>query len=342
MRIAKTIAGLGVFVALACLAQQPYHNSLTWRANQWHSGASPSAVFVAVASLTNKCVWSPDATNWYSATMPQNIDWRSVAYGNGVFVAVAGGAADAYASSVAAVSSDGKTWTQTAMPSASRWWNVAYVGGKFLACGTTNVAVSTNGSSWYKTTFPAGSAWQYSGQLNNTNFVLISDDFTKKSCNSADGVNWDAGGDNLPRNAYWHGCASDGTKLLTLANNQQYVAVSANGTNWAQITIGGPYQWYSCAYGSNSGKWVAVANDPYIAWSADATNWNNGTPTPPVGWLAVCYGNNLYVAAGFPQIGDYMTNIVITSYDGASWGVRNLPVKGSWTGITASTADRSP
>lgn len=35
MRFTKTIAGIGLFIPLSCLAQQPYHNSLVWRANQW-------------------------------------------------------------------------------------------------------------------------------------------------------------------------------------------------------------------------------------------------------------------------------------------------------------------
>ena len=62
-----------------------------------------------------------------NARMPDIGDWRSVTYGNGKFVAVAG------YSTQAAYSEDGINWTQSTMPSSSYWNSVTYGSGKFVA-----------------------------------------------------------------------------------------------------------------------------------------------------------------------------------------------------------------
>ena len=68
--------------------------------------------------------------NVFEATqrqLPATARWRSVTYGNGVFVAVA------YNSSIAVTSPDGITWTQQSLPVATSWFSITYGNGQFVA-----------------------------------------------------------------------------------------------------------------------------------------------------------------------------------------------------------------
>ena len=59
--------------------------------------------------------------------MPQGLSWYSVAYGNGILVAIAS------SSNIAAYSEDGINWTQTTLPVSGSWHSVCYGNGKFVA-----------------------------------------------------------------------------------------------------------------------------------------------------------------------------------------------------------------
>jgi len=64
---------------------------------------------------------------WITSNMPSSGNWDSVAYGGGVFVAVA------QSSNKSAYSTDGgKTWTASTLPSSVDWDSVAYGGGVFV------------------------------------------------------------------------------------------------------------------------------------------------------------------------------------------------------------------
>ena len=85
-------------------------------------------------------VYSPFIPTFFGATMPASVSWFSVAYGNGVFVAVADGSSDA------AYSTDGgQTWTASTLPAAVDWASVAYGNGVFVAVadGSSEATYST-------------------------------------------------------------------------------------------------------------------------------------------------------------------------------------------------------
>jgi hypothetical protein len=71
--------------------------------------------------------------------MPDSEGWESVAYGNGVYVAIS-------ADALAAVSTDGATWSGHTCPFNLRW--VAFGSGVFVAVGPGVAAVSTDGITW--------------------------------------------------------------------------------------------------------------------------------------------------------------------------------------------------
>ena len=76
--------------------------------------------------------------------LPVSAAWDSVTYGNGSFVAVAFGSANA------ASSSDGITWAQRTMPVSTSWESVTYGNGSFVAVafGSSYAASSSDGITW--------------------------------------------------------------------------------------------------------------------------------------------------------------------------------------------------
>jgi hypothetical protein len=68
--------------------------------------------------------------------------WRSVAYGNGIFIAVA----SAFAS--AAMSTDGITWVDSPISGSVGWYSITFGDGKFVAIGGNTIGISTDGLSW--------------------------------------------------------------------------------------------------------------------------------------------------------------------------------------------------
>ena len=124
-------------------------DGITWTARSAGvAGSYPSVTygngrFVAVSSaytgdpeedgqlVEKQVVTSTDGVNWTAATAPGTNDWRSVTYGNGVFVAVATYAfsGDQYVMS----SADGVTWTLHDSPGSGWWYSVGYGDGVFVA-----------------------------------------------------------------------------------------------------------------------------------------------------------------------------------------------------------------
>lgn len=100
----------------------------------WKSVTFGNGLFVAVAQNTNFAVSSPDGITWTSRTLPSGGDWRSVSFGNGVFVATSSGGD-------AATSTDGINWTARTLPSGT-WLSSTFGNGIFVVVGNNSVATS--------------------------------------------------------------------------------------------------------------------------------------------------------------------------------------------------------
>lgn len=136
--------GNGTFVAVSgtgfCCTSTDYGN--TWVARTIPFGLSGitygGGQFVAVgpqASSTTGAATSPDGITWTTRVLPSAQNWASVAYGNGVYIAISGG--QTAASTAAASSTDGITWTARVLT--SMYWNNIAFGGPpnnsyFIAC----------------------------------------------------------------------------------------------------------------------------------------------------------------------------------------------------------------
>jgi len=75
---------------------------------------------------------SPDGITWTLRTSASNNDWRSVTYGNGLFVAVASSGSG----NRVMTSPDGITWTLRNNQYDKEWQSITYGDKKFLAVST--------------------------------------------------------------------------------------------------------------------------------------------------------------------------------------------------------------
>jgi hypothetical protein len=268
-------------------------------------------LFVTVTTSTsNKAAYSTNGITWTQATLPTSANWISVAYGDGKFVAVAGGS---YGSATAAHSTDAITWTLSTLPSNSGWQSVAYGDGKFVVVGFNLdvAAYSTNGIAWTETTLPSNNAW-VSVTYGDGKFVAFPSYGSISAAYSTNGIAWTE--TTLPDGANWKSVAyGDGGFAVVSASDK--AAYSTNGITWIQTTLPTNTSWISVAYGD--GKFVTV---PYsygsttAAYSTNGTTWTQAT-VPADAYRSVAYGDGKFV------IVSYNPNTITGAYstDGITW-----------------------
>ena len=112
----------------------------------WYSVTYGNGKFVAVANNSEQAAYSEDGINWTASTMPSSANWYSITYGNGKFVTVI------YASNQSAYSEDGVNWTLSTIPSSANWYSVTYGNRKFVAVEWgPNEVYSYDGITWKNT-----------------------------------------------------------------------------------------------------------------------------------------------------------------------------------------------
>jgi hypothetical protein len=192
---------------------------------------------------------STDGISWNvveeTITDPSTL-WRSVAFGNGRYLAVS-------QEGHVASSTDGVTWTgQSDLPGSPESLSVLYAAGQFVVVGNNFAAVSTDGSTWTTGSLTGNDYWN-SLTYGNGKYVAVSNASVNSFATSTDGLNWTVQPFGCGR---WFG--------LTYANNE-FIAVglngaatSADGQSWTSLSLpqlpnqsqaaGGNF-WYSITAG---------------------------------------------------------------------------------------------
>jgi hypothetical protein len=280
---------------------------------------------------------SPDAINWEPINLTaQSIstrNWTSVAYGNGVFVAVA---ANPYTSPVTiggtpnvAVSRDGRSWTALSLPPSQRlnWSAVAYgIGagppnptGRFVAVADDTGPSSSSGSQIMYS--DDGFNW-YTGIAPNTETIFLT------------GVCF--------REGIWIACAR-----ATGGGSNQKTLLSTNGVAWTQLASIITADLYDVRYGN--GRWIAVGNcagcdqlygsngpvsPPNPTWSSILGSNYGGTFSGSVAysdgmWIVVDGNNTKYNATGAPT-----ATYHFSTNSGTSWFNGTMPFAANWAAIS--------
>ena len=253
----------------------------------WRSIAYGDGKFVAVAEYSAKSAYSTDGINWTETTMPSSARWKSVAYGDGKFIAVADN------SNQAAYSTDGINWTSYTLPSEARWQSVTYGDGKFVAVtwNSDEVAYSIDGINWVASTSPNSAGWGLVTYGNGKFVVMFSG--SDQAAYSTDGITWSAF--TLPSSENWQSVTYGDGKFVAMIIDSNKAAYSTDGINWTALTMPSFAGWCSVTYGD--GKFVAVAlSSNKAAYSTDGINWTESTLPSSANWYSVTYGDGKFVA----------------------------------------------
>jgi hypothetical protein len=278
--------------------------------------------------------------DWILRASPADYSWISVAYGNGVFVAIS--FIDGSGNQIM-TSPDGINWTLVKTTNTIYWRTVCFgtPNGSplFVIVGNAvpYVYTSPNGIDWTLRTLTSGNdttVWLnviYAGGTINK-FVAPGLNGTNRLMYSSDGISWTAVTGNTDlNNTEWQGIAYDNSNnrlVITpfYTTGAYYSMYSINGTTW---TRGGSFPGYISNVYYGKGLFVSTIGNAVggtgtggqqlisrITTSPDGITWTNRY-TPDIGWAGIAYGSGIFVA-----ITGGGGNRTMTSSDGINWTLR--------------------
>ena len=266
-------------------------------------------------------------TTWISRADPNGEanEWNSVAYGNGMYVAVAQNGTDRVMTSP-----DGVTWSPISV-GADTWKTITYGNGLFVAVALDGgVMTSPDGVTWTAgTNLSGGSGWN-SVAYGKGVFVAVSSSGTDHVATSSDGINWtfQAGTSNK-----WESITYGNGMFVAVSQSgtvHDDVMTSPDGVTWSSgSTASAATYWQSVTYGN--GLFVAVALFGDVMTSPDGITWTPETASVGNNWNSVTYGGGLFVAVSGSGT---TSNDVMTSPDGITWSNRSVPTANFWGAVT--------
>jgi hypothetical protein len=301
------MAALGTTLTSATGGMQFVETYGTLPNANWTSVAYGAGVFVAVASGTATAATSTDGITWTQRSLPATDNWKAVTFGGGLFVTVAN------SSNLAATSPDGVTWTLRTLPGIVAWTSVAYGAGTFVAVAQNATAASSlDGVTWTVRTLPA---LQWSSVVYGAGLFVAVNSITTAASTSPDGITW------TPRTTTVTGASSVafGAGLFVVVNLSGTAAsTSPDGVTWTSRTLPASATWTSVTYSGNA--FVAVASGgTAAATSTDGINWGTVKALPVTAtWSGVAYGAGVFAAVASSS------SIAASSPDGSTWTQRVL------------------
>ena len=282
----------------------------------WTSVAYGNLKFVGVGNSGDgiRAIVSVDNGKSWSVSTTPSYDWRSVTFGNNLFVAIS---YDGYCMS----SPDGVTWTLGGYFGYTGFVSVCYGLGLYVAVNNENIllARSYDGSVWVIETDLLECS---SICFGNNQFVAIGKE--NGALTSSDGVNWSL--QTQSNSASWSSIAyGNGLYVATQNFNNTFigssVVISSDGITWTlQSTIpeARDNQWSSICY--DGSQFIAVdkgfygVNSGSVMTSPDGLTWTLQITPGQTFWTTVTSGNGVIVALGINSYSEIMT-----SSDGVTW-----------------------
>ena len=257
----------------------------------WKSVAFGNGIFVAVD--TDTVATSSTGSSWTTGTVPAGA-WRSVNFGNGRFVVLAS------SGTTALYSNDGITWSSVTIPEGD-YRSVVY--GNYaetwvaVSANTNRGAISLdNGVTWSSTTLSEGAEWN-SVAFGNGKFVAVglSDSTLTQTMYSIDGVTWSTG-------SYIGGCEAvtfgNGRFVAIDGTSSTSAFISLDGINWIAATLpGASASWKTITYGGGLFL-TTVTGSTRSAVSEDGVHWTEQTLTTSGSWGSGTYGLGKFVVLG--------------------------------------------
>jgi hypothetical protein len=255
---------------------------------------------------SNRVNYSTDAITWNQANFVIASDAMGIAYGNNLWVAVAG-------SGRVSTSTNAITWTSNRVSNfgATMITSVAYGNSLWVISGYAgNVRTSTDGITWI-TSGSSGFGRVDTVAYGNGSWVL-GGVFGGMSV-STDAVTWTAVTGNFG-NTVWSVAYGNN---LWVGGGQGTIRTSTDTITWITRTSNiGFTRINSVAYGNNF--WVAGTSSGQQRISTDAITWTTQTSNfGNTSITSIAYGNNLWVAGGYS--GQLRTSIPPSSINSISY-----------------------
>ncbi len=276
--------------------------------------------------------------SWTGPYFSHQAYWYSVAYGGGLYAAVACGTVYTYCDSGydgnrVMTSPDGVNWTERIAPDKTAWYSVIYADEKFVAVGDGTTSAesmySLDGITWATTTAAGNNDNWQSVTYGEGLFVAVGQ-LGDRVMTSADGVSWSAGS-AAGNNDSWKAITYGNGRFVAVGDTGDRVMYSDDGITWATTTAAENNDgWDGITYAD--GRFVAVGDsgDDRVMYSNDGITW---TTVSTLGdndyWYDVAYGNSHYVAVG-DCFGD---DCVMISPDALSWTSAEPISSEDWTSI---------
>lgn len=312
------------------------YNETTGAAGWEH--ISPATAIASSLDTTTTYVITPRLSftaPTYSSTartLPSNVAWSDVAFGNGVgtytSLSASGGSGSLATFDVVRVQG-----AYTVTPNVP---GVSYVVGNTLTILGTAVG-GTSPANDISITVTAASlgggvtAISYAGTPVTPKFVAVASGSTSAAY-STDGQTWTTTSmpTSLSYTAIAYGAVSGIGYYVAIASGTDTSYWSRDGLNWTAATLPSSTTWVSVSYGN--GRFVAVASGGTA--NAYSTNggqtWTSGGVLPAsTTWTDVVYGGGLWVA-----VASGGTQAASSANGGSTWTSRTLPSSGNWNSVT--------
>jgi len=267
---------------------------------------------------------------WISKLAVEQNLWDSIAYGNGVFVAVATTGTNRIMRSI----DDGKTWNAVASTEANVWYSVAYGNGVFIAVSGNGVNRTMwsddDGLTWNAVAASEQNNWQSIAYGNGVFIAVAADGVNRTMWSDDDGLTWNAV------------AATEANQWAGIAyGNGVFIAISTNGVNrtmwsnddgltWNAVAAAEPTNWNDITYGN--GVFIAIATTGVnrTMWSDDdGLTWNAVAAAEQNFWTSIAYGNGVFIAVAWHGINRIMRSID----NGLTWNRFTAPEQNLWLSV---------
>lgn len=282
------------------------------------------------------CGYSMDGLNWSWTILPQSIQdskikATSIAYGNGVFIAVDD--SQYYGSSQCLYSYDGVNWSLCDFTGSGSWVKVVYGNNRFVALDTVGYSDSTGVNYWVAT--PSLNKYTYSisdSELDiHSDVVMTLEDENTISPATIQDQHMVVMRDTAPSTliAYeYKRKQTSGKGQFTIVNS--FVPTMPEiPTRVSQLENDAHYVTENQVPVALPQKTGAIQSGvlPTIGWSPFDGDWQETTMPWEQPWNDVAYGNGKFVAIA------EQTSRGAYSEDGITWKQMNMPVSAYWQSI---------
>lgn len=257
--------------------------------------------------------------SWRAVSQPFSTYWRSVAYGNGTFIAV-GDFHKAY-------SADGTSWTSYNYTSTSLYEgdNLMFANGIFMSVTGTYVQTTTGGTTWSVVNIAGAQATNGAQNLagltyGNSRWVAVDDRFLTEDrlaffTSTDNGAHWTQ---TITGIGYQQPTGiAFGNGVYVAVGYGGLVATSPDGTAWTKRSFGNSSDFGVLNVQFLNTAFYAVTNAGGIFRSSDGISWTH-IQVGVNALASVAYGSGVYVAVG-------SASALASSPDGISWTQRTWP-----------------